>query len=892
LEECDSIEGALAKLKVQKDHVENKIRKFTETQRGQLVAGCMDVVNARAGYVRVKDKIQAHRENLLNSKIVMATMSRNIRALLFDQDLCETSLGYLMKIKACQNCENMVSKYLQKQEFGKATELILENLRFTGSKEMDLVVSVKLLKTSVEKQRSMLIGKLDERLGELLYEQVDVRADESELREKIRTLSSLVHKLLFVHGSENCEGPKPKTSITKELYKLKVSQNAQRFFHDRCCTLLRKYAFRNQQDYLNNGQWLIYHLMKDLLGDCRVYMERFWYFFIGGGLERGVDVGGVPPPSWKEKNKDNQLLFFVWSTVQMDLIDILQRHYEDNGANYSKSSNAETPPSVPGEARNPLRAESLFSFSNCKGWPTLASPPFNRGNDPPEKTNRLASPEKVHDEFSTLLICEPSLYHAVAVNPMVKQLSSDIDAWVETWSMHGGGNTSTYSSWNELESISAFVLRTNDLLSHCVKSSIISEMSAICDAPAAFDTNCTKDACVPGGKVKIFASSFELVAMIESWYGRMITAKDTHVNEPGFFFNRTLFGSLQESIQSAVDRYSRLCKRLVEDHADCWSVKRLANHSVAMPQSGCTCTYKRFLESFFSRDHVDDGIKAELTQQAHGLEHSGDADPMDARSFSLLEYDLMEKSLRRPGRHAQDCGKADDGLASDFFPEGCTLLPMTQGLDCMACIYTSLVYLKSKIETLGDRFTGITNHAFSTDALQSFSSKCIFAVHASLRLRCHWRLNAVPHQLRELVDPVYPCLQLLCNDLAFFFENIFPMLDSTGSEFCAAGLGSLIGTILIKHARAILQSNALAIADDNSAAREDGTRILLGSFVSLQQAMLGYFPGAFTSAEKVLEICRMGGGGDDRVALANAGSCRFSSFEIEFLKEVNQVNSI
>ena len=67
LEECDSIEGALAKLKVQKDHVENKIRKFTETQRGQLVAGCMDVVNARAGYVRVKDKIQAHRENLLNS---------------------------------------------------------------------------------------------------------------------------------------------------------------------------------------------------------------------------------------------------------------------------------------------------------------------------------------------------------------------------------------------------------------------------------------------------------------------------------------------------------------------------------------------------------------------------------------------------------------------------------------------------------------------------------------------------------------------------------------------------------------------------------------------------------------------------------------------------------
>ena len=134
----------------QKEHVQRKIKTFTDNQSDQLVRGCLDVVKVKDNYNHIRERLRAHRENLLNSKIIMATLSRNVRALQFEKELCKTSLGYLAKIKACQNCERTMNDYIQKEDYGKATELILENLRFAESKEMDLVVAVKLLKNEAK----------------------------------------------------------------------------------------------------------------------------------------------------------------------------------------------------------------------------------------------------------------------------------------------------------------------------------------------------------------------------------------------------------------------------------------------------------------------------------------------------------------------------------------------------------------------------------------------------------------------------------------------------------------------------------------------------------------------------------------------------------------------
>ena len=87
LEECDNIQNALDKLTTQKEHVQGKIKNFTDSQSKQLVDGCLDVVNVKDRYNHVRERLRAHRENLLNSKIIMATLPRNVRTLQFEKEI-------------------------------------------------------------------------------------------------------------------------------------------------------------------------------------------------------------------------------------------------------------------------------------------------------------------------------------------------------------------------------------------------------------------------------------------------------------------------------------------------------------------------------------------------------------------------------------------------------------------------------------------------------------------------------------------------------------------------------------------------------------------------------------------------------------------------------------
>ena len=111
--EEDSIEGALAKQRYKRT-ARTKLENL-QRPRGQLVATYgrrkrESRIRPRKGQFKAQGK-------LAEFKIVMATMSRNIRALLFDQDLCD--FGVPNENKGMSGQENMVSKYLQKQEFGK-----------------------------------------------------------------------------------------------------------------------------------------------------------------------------------------------------------------------------------------------------------------------------------------------------------------------------------------------------------------------------------------------------------------------------------------------------------------------------------------------------------------------------------------------------------------------------------------------------------------------------------------------------------------------------------------------------------------------------------------------------------------------------------------------------
>ena len=128
---------------------------------------------------------------------------------------------------------------------------------------------------------------------------------------------------------------------------------------------------------------------------------------------------------------------------------------------------------------------------------------------------------------------------------------------------------------------------------------------------------------------------------------------------------------------------------------------------------------------------------------------------------------------------------------------------------------------------------------------------------------------------------VHSCLQLLCNDVSYFFEKIYPILGSLRAEFCAAGLGPLIGTIILKLVRASLMT-----VQNNIEGNDSCHKIIAfakSSFFSLQQAMLGKYPNAYYSAEKVLDLCCIGCSVDDRKAFAKAENMCFTAVEMGLL---------
>ena len=921
LEDCENAQDAMGRLATQQAHIDSKIGSFAETEGRLLVDAVLDVCSIRQGYSILLRGLEDARNKVCSTKSVLSTMPRDVRGLLFEQKVASVYLEFLKQILECKNCENIVGRLLEERHFDVATETVLQNLKFVNRSDVSGIVAVQLLVLKNEIARDKLLRHLCDAIGILLYSNVEP-SEETELktRKDIRSLSSYLHRIVATTVS----GDNPDTTISASLYQLELSQNAQREIHTRFCHILRRHVFKGfggdahdcasklvrdnrgnsrptrydrntQKRSINFGispeRRQFYHLIDDLLSTTIVYMERFWYFFIGGGVGVDVNLNSLPDGSWKSSNRRNQALLLLWYTVQTDIIDILRRHYEynefiniDSGTNKWSSIKQEL--GVPSSSKNAsfTNENRAFSFSGSKLWPSSEDifTTDGIGTQYFQDKNGVT----ISDEFSRLLLCEPSPYHSIEVNPLVRKVSNSIDSWVHAWSgadLHG---------LHDVETLDVFVQKSNDLVCHCVKTGVTNDASVVCDGPSAFDATCAVFPAVNNNAGKIFSSAPELIFSLKNWTRRIVLDCADGNDE--------LVSILKETIQVVLDRYLRRCKRLLEEQvgASC-SRKRFEDYSIALPHSGKELSLRSFLS----------WVRATLSNGSRGNEIDVDGDelfstmadlgwsvkPVDAcsstnrdwsySSASFLEYCLMEKNIFPNTKSSLLPSE------STLFRENTSLLPLSPGLDLLACIHTSLLWIIEETECLEEDFKSYTHCTtlFVTRYMKEFADECLYLVHISMRLRCHWHFNLIFNGIHNAEEPrSLSCntISSLCNDLSVFINKIYLSLKGKSAKFCAQGLETLLSTMALDFMRQQFNLEQTGDGRNSTAFNVVKTKQYLVAVEETIRCIDGHSECArigFRNVEKILALVSLSLNCNDHMHLANNDSL-LCSFEVDCMK--------